>query len=102
MGELEKESVQKLHEIAYYIASKRHAFTDFKDHIEMEKMHEVKYSGVYENESACKDFIFSISEYFLALFFYFLAILYDGSTDKNITDSGTCLPTMKRFHVVLG
>ena len=59
MGELEKESVQKLHEIAYYIASKGQAFTDFKDHIEVVKLHEVKYSGAYENES---DFIFSISE----------------------------------------
>ena len=28
MGELEKESVQKLHDIAYYITSKGHAFTD--------------------------------------------------------------------------
>ena len=117
MGELEKDSVQKLHEIAYYIASKGHAFTDFKDHIELEKMHEVKYSGAYENESACKDFIFSISEYFFEEGIKkkletvnLLAILCDGSTDKSITkqevlfvvftDPETCLPTMKFFHIV--
>ena len=117
MGELEKESVQKLHDIAYYIASKGHAFTDFKDHIELEKLHEVKYSGAYENESACRDFIFSISEYFFEEGIKkkletvnFLAILCDGSTDKSITeqevlfvvftDPETCLPTMKFFHVV--
>ena len=111
MGELEKESVQKLHDIAYYIASKGHAFTDFKDHIELEKLHEVKYSGAYENESACRDFIFSISEYFFEEGIKKkLAILCDGSTDKSITeqevlfvvftDPETCLPTMKFFHVV--
>ena len=77
----------------------------------------MKYSGVYENESACRDFIFSISEYFFEEGIKkkletvnFLAILCDGSTDKSITeqevlfvvftDPETCLPTMKFFHVV--
>ena len=40
-------------------------FADFKDHIQLEKFHEVKFkSGSYENESSCRGFIKAISEFF--------------------------------------
>ena len=64
-GEKEKQRVEKLHEIAFYLAFKGHPFTDFQDQIKLEKLHGVKYTGAYENESASRDFTFCISEYFL-------------------------------------
>ena len=117
MSYKERNSVEKLHDIAYYIALKGHAFTDFKDQVEVEKLHDVKYTGAYENESACRDFIFGISEYLFEediatklKSVNFLAILCDGSTDKSITeqevvyvifaDPETCKPTMKFFQVI--
>ena len=70
-----------------------------------------------KNESACRDFIFGISEYLFEediatklKSVNFLAILCDGSTDKSITeqevvyvifaDPETCKPTMKFFQVI--
>lgn len=117
MGEKEKETVEKLHEIAFYIALKGHPFTDFQDHIQLEKLHGVKYTGAYENESACKDFMFCISEYLFEesvkkklLKANFVAILCDGSTDASVTeqeviyvvfvDPETGKPTLTFFEVV--
>ena len=94
MGENERSALLKLHDIAHYIAVKGHAFTDFSDQIELEKLHNVKFqAGSYENESACKDFINNISEYFFNEDLYkkllrvnFIAILCDGTTDRSITE----------------
>ena len=59
----EKQALTKLH-VAYYIALKGRPFTDFKDLIDLEKLHGVKFqSGAYENETSCRDFIDSISEF---------------------------------------
>ena len=38
-------------------------FTAFKNHIKLEKLHGVKFIGSHEDESACKNLIFRISEY---------------------------------------
>ena len=65
MGDWECDSVKKLKEIAYYTALKREPFLNFKEQLEIEQMHGVKYSGAYENEKACNNFIFGIAEYFL-------------------------------------
>ena len=63
MVEKEKQTVEKLHEIAFYLALKGHPFTDFEDQIKLGKLNGLKYTGAYENESACKGFTFCISEY---------------------------------------
>ena len=65
IDEKEKQTVEKLHEIVFYLALKRHPFTNFQDQIKLENLHGVTYTGAYENESACKDFIFCIFKYFL-------------------------------------
>lgn len=59
----ERQAVEKLHEIAFFIALKGHLFLDFLDHIEPEKLHDVKYTGAFENESAHRDFMLCISKY---------------------------------------
>ena len=42
MSEKERAGITKLMDIAYFIALKRRPFTDFNDHIELEKLHGVK------------------------------------------------------------
>ena len=97
MSEKEMQTVEKLHEIAFYIAFKGHPFTDFQEQIKLEKLHGVKYNGAYENKSDCRDFAFRISVIFehnvkrkLATI-NFLAVLCDGSTDKSVMGTGSCL-----------
>ena len=65
MGKKEKQTVEKLHEMAFYLVLEGHPFTDSRDQVKLEKLHGVKYTGPYENESACSNFTFCISEYFL-------------------------------------
>ena len=94
MGVKEKQALTKLHDVAYYIALKGRPFTDFKDLIDLEKLHGVKFqSGAYENETSCRDFIDSISEFLFKDNLYkkflrvnFVAILCDGTTDASITE----------------
>ena len=84
----------KLHTIAHYSAVKGRPYLDFKDLIELEKLHGVKFqSGAYENESAGRDFIKNISELFFQrdlheklLRVNFIAILCDSTTDTSITE----------------
>ena len=65
MGETEKAALKKLFDIAHHIAVKGRPFTGFKEHIQLEKIHRVKFqSGSYETESSCRDFIKAISEFF--------------------------------------
>ena len=116
MGDLEHDSLKNLQEIAYYITLKGQPFSNFKEHFEIEQMHGVKYSGAYENDKACENFIFGIAEYFeknmknkLALV-NFLAVLCDSSTDKSITEQEvvyviftypeTHLPVLKSCHII--
>ena len=85
-------------------------------HAKLEKRHGVKCIGSYENKTACKNFIFRISEYLLEEgvkkklhLAHFIAILCDGSTDNSLTqqeilyviytDPETFKPTMKFFKV---
>lgn len=92
-------------------------FTAFKNHVQLEKLHGVKFIGSYENESTCKNFIFRIYEYLLEQGVkknlhsaHFIAILCDGSTDNSITQQEvlcviytnpeTFKPTMKFFEIV--
>ena len=60
----ERNDLKKLVDIAHFIALKGCPFTDFKDLIDLEKMHCVKFdTNAYENESACREFIKSIGSY---------------------------------------
>ena len=91
-------------------------FTAFKNHVKLEKLHGVKFIGLYENETGCKNFIFRISEYLLEEgvkkklhLAHFIAILCDGSTDNSMarqevlyviyTDPETFKPTIKFAEV---
>ena len=47
MEKTEHEAMVKLFHIAYYIALKGHAFTDFKDMIELEKLHKVNFKPAH-------------------------------------------------------
>ena len=38
-------------------------FTAFQNQVALEKLHGVKFTSAYENENACKNFIFGINEY---------------------------------------
>ena len=89
MGEKERSGLKKLMDVAYFIALKGRPFTDFKDLIELEKLHDVKFdTSAYENESACRDFIKSTASYLFDIDVRkkltrvnFIAILVDGTTD---------------------
>lgn len=116
MNDKERETVTKLNEIAYYIALHGLPFTMFEHQINLEKLHNVSYTGAYENRNACKNFIIDISDYLFEEnmkkkleLVNFISILCDGSTDKSITeqevifvifvDPETNLPVMKFFEV---
>ena len=106
----------KLHTIAHYSAVKGRPYLDFKDLIELEKLHGVKFqSGAYENESVGRDFIENISELLFQRDLYekllrvnFIVIFCDGTTDTSITeqeviyiffiDPDTMKPTLSFFE----
>ena len=55
MGIKEKQALTKLHDAAYYIALKGKPSTGFKDLIDLQKLHGVKFqSGAYEHETSCR------------------------------------------------
>ena len=61
----ELQTLRKLFNTAYFISLKGHAFTDFKDEIELQKINNVVFQfAPYENETGCREFINSISDYF--------------------------------------
>ena len=62
ISEKVKHTAEKLHEMAFYLALKRHPFTDFSDQIKLKKWHGVKYNETSENEIACRNVTFCISE----------------------------------------
>ena len=64
MGDKERAGVKKLMDIEYFIALKGRLFTDFKNHIKLEKLHHVKFdTKSYKNETACWEFIKTIACY---------------------------------------
>ena len=116
MNDKDRETVTKLHDIAFYVAVHGLPFTQFEHLIKLEKLHNVPFSGAYENETACRNFILDTSDYLFAEnmkkkleLVNFISILCDGSTDKSITeqeaiyvvflDPVTNLPTLKFFEV---
>lgn len=113
----EKDSLSKLFDIAFIIAKKGRPYTDFKDLIEVEKAHGVKYTvQSYCNNKQCTEFVKFIS---LCLFdetikekvlrSNFISILCDGSTDCAIiekeciyclfVDPDTFQPTLSFFSL---
>ena len=94
MGVKERSGLKKLVEIAHFITLKGRPFTDFTDHIELEKLHEVKFNTrAYENESACRDFINGIARNFFdedllnkLKMVNFIAILVDGTTGRAVKE----------------
>ena len=117
VSEKDRETLSKLHDISFYIVLQRLPFTAFQNQVALEKLHGAKFTGAYENENACKNFIFGISEYLFEEnvkkklhLVNFIAILCDGSTDNSVieqevlyvifTDPETFKPTMKFFEVV--
>ena len=77
--------------IFYQITPKGLPFTHFKGEIKLQKLHYIKFkSGAYKYESACCDFIVSISDFLMdkniiedLLKVNFFALLFDGSTDHS-------------------
>ena len=63
MSEKDRETSSKLHDISFHIALQRRPITAFQNQVALEKLQCVKFTGVCENENACKNFIFGISEY---------------------------------------
>ena len=92
------------------------SFTQFEHYIHFEKLHNVSYTGTGENKTVCKNFILDISDYFLQEdiqkkieLVNFIAVLWDGSTNKSITEQKviyiiyvnlkTNLPVIKFFEI---
>ena len=83
----------KLYQNSFHIALQRLPFTAFQNQVPLEKVHVVKFIGTYENENACKNFIFEISKYLFEEnikkeihLVNFIAILCDGSTDSSVIE----------------
>ena len=60
MESKDRSGLKKLAENAHFIALNGRSFTDFKNDIELENIHEVK---SYQNGTACQDSISSIATY---------------------------------------
>ena len=63
ISEKDREALSKLHNISFHIALQRLPFTAFQNQVALEKLHGVKFTGAYENEYTCKNFIIGISKY---------------------------------------
>ena len=60
MRQTESEGLQKLFDVAYYVATKGRPLSDFESLIELEKLHDISFHGTkYENRNACRDFVLS-------------------------------------------
>ena len=94
MRQTESEELQKLFDVAYYVAKKGRPLSDFESLLELEKLHGVSFHGTkYENRNACRDFVLSISDYLFQVDVKekvsranFIAILIDGTTNAAITE----------------
>jgi hypothetical protein len=86
----ERSAMRNLFDIAYMIAYKGRPYSDFVDHVEIEKLHGVQFmpGGTYENDKGCLLFIHFAAK---ALYesqvkdkvkrAYFVTVLADGATD---------------------
>ena len=93
MNEKDRDTVEKLHKISFNIALQGLTLTGLRSQVKIEKLHGVNFTGSYENETACKTFIFGISEYLFKEtvkkkleLVNFIAVLCDGSTDNSVTE----------------
>ena len=59
LNNLDRAYLEKLFHISSAIAKKGRPYTDFQDHIELEKLHGINFSttGSYENETSCRNFV---------------------------------------------
>ena len=118
MCEKDRETLSKLHDISFHITLQRLPFTAFQNQVALEKLHGVKFTSAYENKSACKNFIFGISEYLYEEnvkkklhLVNFIAVLCNGSTDNSVieqkvlyvifTDPETFKPISKSLHQLI-
>ena len=113
----EHRELVKLFHIAYFVVQKDHAFTDFKDMVELEKIHRVEFHfDIYENETTCDNFMDFIAEYFFnkdvgesLKKVNFVAVLCYGSTDISVAEQEvvyiscrgpvTLWPSLKFFNL---
>ena len=118
MDEKGQDTVETLHEIYFNIALQGLPFTALRSQVEIEKLLGVNFTGLHENETACKTFTFAISEYLFEEtvkkkleLVNFIVVLCDGSTDNSVTkqevlyiifvDPQTFKPTIKFLEVVM-
>ena len=119
MDEKDWDTVEKLHEISFNITLQGLPFTALRSQVEIEELHGVNFMGSYENETACKTFIFGISECFFfeetvkkkLKLVNFITVLCDGSTGNSVTeqevlyvifvDPETFKPTIEFLEVVM-
>ena len=113
--ENDRATMTKLHNIAYYIMLHGLPFTQFKHLVKVEKLHNVTFTGAYENETVSKfhhqhsRMLFSARCQKENRSGEFIAILCDRSTDKSINeqeviyviyvDPDTGLPVMNFFEI---
>ena len=90
MNEMDGATVTKLPDIAYYIALHGLPFTQFEHLVKLEKLHNVTFTGAYKNESARRNFIIDMEEYFFQedvkkkiKVINFIAILCDGQQTET-------------------
>ena len=90
MNEMDGATVTKLPDIAYYIALHGLPFTQFEHLVKLEKLHDVTFTGAFKNESARRNFIIDMEEYFFQedvkkkiKVINFIAILCDGQQTKT-------------------
>ena len=94
MRESEHRGIQKLFDVAYYIAKQGRPLTDFESLIALEKMHGVDFVGTScENWKVCRNFLLSISNYFFEknvrdkiLRSNFITIMFDGTTESAVSE----------------
>ena len=93
MSTSEKENLEKLFGIAYFLAKKGWPYSDFSEPISLQKIHGVKFSVGYNNNEACTEFISFISKSIFEesikskiIWNNFITVWCDGSTDSAIVE----------------
>ena len=95
LQEQDREYLEKLFEVSYYIAVKGRPYSDFEDLVKLEKLHGVNFSpsDAYEHRNACKTFIEFSSKCIFEktvkdklLRSNFVSVLCDGSTDNAVVE----------------
>ena len=95
MRQLNKEvafKLEKLFDIAYFVAKMEMPFTTYPHLCLLEKKHAVELGQTYRNDKACKDFIVAISEQFKNELgeqlqrAQFLGVMADSATDVGVRE----------------